>query len=159
MNIGLGGLTMNVADGTSAKLTHYSEFFIGILGIWRKIAAFFRPFAGKGSEEIHLLLGLPWFHAVDAKLRIKDSIIEIGDVTRGEVVTKIQGPKFMESDKYKLVLCPDNRSDQISMSDGDSSDDTEDSDEESESDDDSEDGDLSALFVGKSGKYSDLSKS
>ncbi|RKF60164.1 hypothetical protein OnM2_053030, partial [Erysiphe neolycopersici] len=37
---GFNGLTMNVADGSSARLTHYAEFEVGVHGIWRKVEAF-----------------------------------------------------------------------------------------------------------------------
>ncbi|POS81969.1 hypothetical protein EPUL_005212, partial [Erysiphe pulchra] len=57
---GLNDLTMNVVDGTSARLTHYSQFEIGVLGVWRQVDAFVRPFSSRNSGEIHLLLGLPW---------------------------------------------------------------------------------------------------
>ncbi|KAI0992206.1 hypothetical protein K3495_g15980, partial [Podosphaera aphanis] len=76
---GMNGLTMNVADGTSARLTHYSQFEIGVLGIWRKVEAFVRPFSERNADEIHLLLGLPWLHTVCAKISVKESMIEIGD--------------------------------------------------------------------------------
>ncbi|POS81973.1 hypothetical protein EPUL_006544, partial [Erysiphe pulchra] len=103
---GFEGLTMNVADGTSAELTHYAEFEIGVLGIWRRIEAFVRPFNEKNIHEVHLLLGMPWLHAVDAKIRIRESIIETGDTQRGEKVVKVEGPQFIESELHKLVLCP-----------------------------------------------------
>lgn len=64
---GMNGLTTNVADGTSARLTHYSQFEIGVFGIWRKVEAFVRPFSGKDNAEVQLLLGLPWLHTVCAK--------------------------------------------------------------------------------------------
>ncbi|POS82380.1 hypothetical protein EPUL_006396, partial [Erysiphe pulchra] len=106
---GFEGLTMNVADGTSAELTHYSEFEIGVLGVWRKIEAFVRPFTTSNIDEVHLLLGLPWLHAVDAKIKIRESIIEIGDIQKGENVVNIEGPQFVESESHKLVLCPKNK--------------------------------------------------
>jgi hypothetical protein len=87
---GFSGLTMHVADGTSAELTHYAVFEIGVRGIWRKIEAFVRPYGG--PEELHLLLGMPWLHTVDAKFFIRESVIELGDVKRGEQIVKIQGP-------------------------------------------------------------------
>ncbi|KAI0997508.1 hypothetical protein K3495_g10678 [Podosphaera aphanis] len=83
------GITMNVADGTSAQLTHYATIEIGALGIWKKVEAFVRPFGKENERDIHLLLGMPWLRAVDAKIRIRDSIIEIGDSERGETVMKI----------------------------------------------------------------------
>ncbi|RKF76093.1 hypothetical protein GcM1_229024 [Golovinomyces cichoracearum] len=61
---GFIGLTMNVADGTSARFTHYSQFEIGVLGVWRKVEVFVRPFSKRNSGEVHLLLGLPLLHTV-----------------------------------------------------------------------------------------------
>lgn len=139
----MAGLTMNVADGTSARLTHYSQFEIGVLGIWRKVEAFVRPFSGKDTTEVHLLLGLPWLHTVCAKLWIKESIIEIGDPERGEKCVKIQGPVFVESEEHKLVLCPGRKKEMVYVES--SSDDSEDSDSEI-SDESSDDDSLSDIF-------------
>ncbi|RKF84328.1 hypothetical protein GcM1_115005 [Golovinomyces cichoracearum] len=100
------GLTMNFADGTSAELSYFSKFEIGVMGIWRKVEAFVRPFSNENNEEVHLLLGMPWLHVVDAKIRIRVSIIEIGDRDQGEAIVKLQGPKFVESEVHKLILCP-----------------------------------------------------
>ncbi|POS82401.1 hypothetical protein EPUL_005000, partial [Erysiphe pulchra] len=100
------GLTMNVADETSAELTHYAEFEIGVLGVWRRIEAFVRPFNANKIDEIHLLLGMSWLHAVDAKILIRESIIEIGDTQKGKKVVKVEGPQFIESELHELVLCP-----------------------------------------------------
>ncbi|RKF59009.1 hypothetical protein OnM2_063021 [Erysiphe neolycopersici] len=143
---GFNGLTMNVADGTSSKLSYFSEFEIGVMGIWRKVEAFVRPFSSEYDEEVHLLLGMPWLHAVDAKIRIRDSIIEIGDEAQTEAIVKLQGPKFVESEIRKLILCPKekidarvNKTDYVESS-------SEDGDDESfwESEEDSDDIDLSS---------------
>lgn len=99
-------LTMNVADGTAAELTHYAAFQVGVCGIWRKVEVFIRPYNGKNVDEIHLQLGMPWLHAVNANIRIRDLIIEIGDPARGEKIVLIKGPKFVESAYHKLVLHP-----------------------------------------------------
>ncbi|KAI0997595.1 hypothetical protein K3495_g10593 [Podosphaera aphanis] len=107
--IGLNGLLVKVADGTSAKLTHYSEFGVGSLGIRRTMRAFVRPLSDSNAMDMHLLLGLPWLHDVDARIRIRDSIIEMGDQASGEKVVRIQGPKLMRDDKNKLILCPANK--------------------------------------------------
>ncbi|KAI0992011.1 hypothetical protein K3495_g16175 [Podosphaera aphanis] len=154
---GMHGLTMNVADGTSARLTHYSQFEIGVLGIWRTVEAFVRPFSDKNADEVHLLLGLPWLHTVCAKIWVKESIIEVGDPERGERVVKIQGPMFVEGDAHKLVLCPMTKKNVTfeDMSSDDSEDDTD-----TDDDDSSDDEDLSDLFENKnSGKKCDLSMS
>ncbi|RKF63464.1 hypothetical protein OnM2_025123 [Erysiphe neolycopersici] len=103
---GFDGMTMNVADVTSAQLSHYASFELGVLGVWRKVEAFVRPFNKDNCWDIHLLLGMPWLHAVDARIRIRGLIIEISDSAIGEKIMKIKGPKFVESEKHKLVLCP-----------------------------------------------------
>ncbi|RKF77345.1 hypothetical protein GcM1_220050b [Golovinomyces cichoracearum] len=97
---------MNVADGTSAQLTHYFEFEIGVLGVWRKVEAFVRPFSSENIDDMHLIWGIPWLHEFNAIKRRKKSIIEIGDPERGERVIKLQGPEFMTSEHHKLVLYP-----------------------------------------------------
>ncbi|KAI0998241.1 hypothetical protein K3495_g9953 [Podosphaera aphanis] len=154
---GMYGLTMNVVDATSTRLTHYSQFEIGVLGIWRKVEAFVRPFSDRNADEVHLLLGLPWLHTVCAKIWVKKSIIEIGDTERGETVVKIPGPIFVEGDVHKLVLCPKTKRNVKFEEDiSDDSDEDTDTDDEDSSDDE----DLSDLFPGKnSGKKCDLSMS
>lgn len=144
---GFNGLTMNVADGSSAKLTHYSQFEIGVLGIWPKVEAFVRPFSDDNREEVHLLLGLPWLHTVDAKIRIKDSIIRIGDKEKGEKLVDIKGPKLVESEGHKLVLCQNKnaRLDDFEESES-SSDESEELDSESDDDDGTDEEDLLEIF-------------
>lgn len=87
-DIGYHNLTMNVADGRSAKLTHCCTLTIGVLGVWRKVDAFVRPYDESNKTEVHLLLGMPWLHSVDAKIHIRASKIELGDVKRGEKVVE-----------------------------------------------------------------------
>ncbi|KAI1006690.1 hypothetical protein K3495_g1529 [Podosphaera aphanis] len=153
---GMNGLTMNVADGTSARLTHYSKFEIGVIGIWRKVEAFVRPFSERNADEAHLLLGLPWLHTVCAKIWVKESMIEIGDPERGEKVEKIQGLTFVEGNEHKLVLCPKRRKKVVFVESS-----CEESESDSNTDEDfSDEEDLSELFAEKrSGKNSDLSMS
>ncbi|KAI1003139.1 hypothetical protein K3495_g5064 [Podosphaera aphanis] len=159
---GLNSLTMNVADGSSSRLTHYSEFEIGVCGIWHKIEAFIRPSREKDADEIHLLLGLPWLHSVDARIEIRDSKIEIGDRARGEGVETIQGPNFIESAQHKLVLYPVNsESKESRMEIEGSSDDSRESEMDSEKDENSsDDEDFSNIFIENIlKKKKDLSKS
>lgn len=146
---GYNGLTTNMADGSSARLTHYSIFEIGVCGIWRKIEAFIRPSWESNADEIYLLLGLPWLHSVDARIEIRESKIEIGDKARGKEVKMIQGPKFIESAQHKLVLYPLNTEAKGSQKDvEDSSDDSIDSEIDSEEDEDSSDDEnLSDIFL------------
>ncbi|KAI0997730.1 hypothetical protein K3495_g10460 [Podosphaera aphanis] len=148
---------MNVADGTSARLTHCSRFEIGVLGIWRTVEAFVRPFSERNANEVHILLGLPWLHTVCAKIWVKESIIEIDDPERGEKIVKIQGPILIEGDEHKLVLCPKTKKSVMleDMSSDDSEEDTDTTDDYS-----SDDEDLSELFDDKSSeKEEDLSMS
>jgi hypothetical protein len=103
---GFSGLTMNVADGNIAELTHYATFKIGVYGIWRRVEAFVRPCNERNVDDIHLLLGMPWLHSVNAKILIRESVIEIGDPSVGERTVRIQGPQFVECKNHKLVLHP-----------------------------------------------------
>ncbi|RKF60417.1 hypothetical protein OnM2_051053 [Erysiphe neolycopersici] len=103
---GYHNLTMNVADGRAAKLTHCCTLTIGVLGIWRTVEAFVRPFDKGNETDLHLLLGMPWLHSVDAKIFIRASKIELGDVKRGEDIKELKGPQFTESTHNKLILRP-----------------------------------------------------
>ena len=49
---------------------------------------------------------MPWLYTVNAKILIRDSIIEIGDHCRREKIVKIQGPQFIEYPHHKLILHP-----------------------------------------------------
>ncbi|RKF56292.1 hypothetical protein OnM2_082045 [Erysiphe neolycopersici] len=104
---GFSGLTMNTADGSATELSHFVSFRIGVGGIWRRIDAFVRPVIKKGGEQdLHLLLGLPWLHEVNASIYIRDSKIILGDSQLKEQVVEIQGPTFAASNSHKLILYP-----------------------------------------------------
>ncbi|RKF62142.1 hypothetical protein OnM2_035106 [Erysiphe neolycopersici] len=124
---GFSGLTMNVANGTSSPLKFFSSFRINVMGISRNVEAF-------NEKELNLLLGLPWLHDANAKIYMRDSIIEIGDPDRSENVLKVKGPEFTQSSQNKLILhlkTPKSKDFRMNCSDSSS----EDSDEsESESD-------------------------
>jgi hypothetical protein len=102
---GFSGLTMNTACGGVSELTHFMSFEMGVFGIWRRIDAFIRPNNARG-RELHLLLGLPWLHSVNAEILIRSSQIRLGDPERGEKTVIIQGPVFMESEGNRLILYP-----------------------------------------------------
>ncbi|RKF65889.1 hypothetical protein OnM2_001003 [Erysiphe neolycopersici] len=98
-------MEMNVANETSAKLSYFSEFEVGVMRIWRKIEAFVGQFSTENDDEVYLLLGMPWLHAVDAKIKIRDSIIKIGDKGYAVAIIKLQYPKFVDSETHKLIFC------------------------------------------------------
>ena len=104
--LGYNNLTMNVADGRATRLTQCCTLRVGVLGIWRTIEAFVRPYDEKDEKDIHMLLGLPWLHSVDAKMFIRASKIELGDIKRGEDVVELRGPQFTVSPSNKLILQP-----------------------------------------------------
>jgi hypothetical protein len=104
---GWSGLTMNTADGNSSPLELYTTFQMGVLGIWRSVYAFIRPETkGVNSLELGLILGLPWLDDVDAKIRIRASTIDIGDIGIGEKIAQIKGPVFVPSGQHRLILHP-----------------------------------------------------
>ena len=41
---------------------------------------------------------------MDARIAIRDSIVEIGDKSQGEKVIEIRGPIFVSSSEHKLIL-------------------------------------------------------
>lgn len=67
---------------------------MGVFGIQQENEAFVWPFSESDSGEVHLLLGIPLLHSVNAKIQIRKSIIEIGDKFRGEKMEITQGPKL-----------------------------------------------------------------
>lgn len=96
-----------------------------------------RPVSDNNREEILLLLGLPWFYTIYAKIRIKDSIIQIGDKKTGESFIDLKVQKLVDSEGHKLALCQDKNTRQDYFEDTDSS--SNDSEElDSDSDDDDE---------------------
>ncbi|KAI0996884.1 hypothetical protein K3495_g11298 [Podosphaera aphanis] len=104
---GFSWLTMKTADGGVSELSHFVSFKIGVFGIWRKIDAFIRPTQRKNNElDLNLLLGLPWLHAVNARIYIRESRITIEDPGINEQVLAIQGPTFFQSNTHKLILYP-----------------------------------------------------
>ncbi|CAD6500186.1 BgTH12-04289 [Blumeria graminis f. sp. triticale] len=104
---GFSGLTMNTADGSATELSHFVSFDIGVCRIWRRIDAFVRPVVKKNGElDLHLLLGIPWLHDVNAGIFIRDSKIILGDPKLNEAKAAIVGPTFMSSSGHKLVLYP-----------------------------------------------------
>lgn len=105
---GYAGVSYGTADGVMHRLEHFVSLEIGIKGIWRKLDAFVRPASGTNDTELSLLLGLPWMHAVDAKLNICKSILTIGGNIKEEKPVTIQGPLFepQPSSHLNLVLHP-----------------------------------------------------
>lgn len=69
--------------------------------------AFVRPVVKKGGElDLHLLLGLPWLHEVNASNFIRDSKIILCDSRLKKQIVENQGPKFAASNSHKLILYP-----------------------------------------------------
>jgi hypothetical protein len=97
---------MNTADGNSSPLVAYTNFMIGVHGIWRRVYAFIRPETETNHRELALLLGLPWLQDVDAKIHIRRSSIEIGDPAIGEKPVTVQGLLFIQSSEHRLILHP-----------------------------------------------------
>jgi hypothetical protein len=92
-------LYMSTAGMGKQALSHWTHFFISVAGIEREIWAFVRPVAGK---RLSLLLGLPFLESVDAKLHIRNEIIELGDAARGETVVMLKTPqKFVYAIEVK----------------------------------------------------------
>ncbi|RKF80392.1 hypothetical protein GcM1_193012 [Golovinomyces cichoracearum] len=124
----------------------------------RKVEVFVRPFLSENIDDVHLILGIPWLHEVNAIIRIKRSIIEIGDPERGERVIKLQGPEFITSEHHKLVLYPrDKPKNSVSLNQRKSSDD-EPGESESEFKDLSDEVSMSEISS-RAGNKIDLSKS
>ena len=103
---GFSGVSYGTADGVMHQLEQFVSFELGVKGIWRKVFAFVRPSAGPRDTELGLLLGLPWLHAVDAKIGICESVLTIGGNLEGEKPVTLRGPLFAPSSHLNLVLHP-----------------------------------------------------
>ncbi len=97
-------IRMVTADGEACVLTHFTTLIFTCRNVRRTVQAFIRP--GSTMSQLQLLLGLPWLHDVDGHLHIRNSTLEIGDISIGEHRVKIQGPKFIQSRRHKLMLQP-----------------------------------------------------
>lgn len=83
--------------------------------------------------------------------KIKDSLIQIRDVERGEKMIEIRGPKVVESEGHKLVLCQSPESEKEVEENESSSDESE---NQGSDDDDDDEGDWSGIFnENEMGKY------
>ncbi|OQO11727.1 hypothetical protein B0A48_03454 [Cryoendolithus antarcticus] len=80
-------IRMTVADGKTCELTHWASFQVRVQGIKRSVWALACP---TDSRDIALLLGIPYLDSVDAQIRVRSTMIEIGDKARGEKIVKVQ---------------------------------------------------------------------
>ena len=103
---GQSGLTMNTVDRNSSLLVAYTNFMMGVHGIWRRVYAFIRPETETNHGELALLLGLPQLEDINAKIYIRYSLIEIGDPAIREKPVTVQGLLFIYSSEYRLILHP-----------------------------------------------------
>ena len=93
-----GRVSMRTIDGTEIHLLEYVNMHLGVSGIWRDIQCFLLPDAKPSQilttaqkDKVQLLLGIPWLFDVNAIIHIKDSMIQIGDASKGEYVQSING--------------------------------------------------------------------
>ncbi|KAI6247177.1 hypothetical protein HI914_05024 [Erysiphe necator] len=98
-------ITMGTADGASHRITEWVSFVFVSGGITRHVHAFVRPDKGM-TNDLFLLLGLPWLHSVKAVINIVKSQIRIGDKRLGEKRTTLQGPTFEFTKHHRLLLEP-----------------------------------------------------
>jgi hypothetical protein len=130
--IGFRGLTMRTADHTEHPLLYWVTFEVGVQGIWRQVRCFVSPqvvvMPSFMEEPVSLLLGIPWLFSVNAVISIRESKIEVGDVSLGETVRVVQGPELVFSSEHRILMYPKKR---IAREIDDSSE----SDESSESED------------------------
>ncbi|RKF62841.1 hypothetical protein OnM2_030045 [Erysiphe neolycopersici] len=103
-DIGYHNLTMNVADARSAKLTHCCTLTIGVLGVWRKVDAFVRPFDESHKTEVRRQK-LSWVHEEEEEEDSSNCSSEFyseSDSSSDEV--EVEGRVAAESDKRKKYI-------------------------------------------------------
>ena len=100
-------LTMRTSEGREKILKHFVTFELGVSNVWRMVQCFVlcKDTAKQhSSDEVQLLLGMPWLYDANAVINIRDSSVDIGDPSRGEVVKCIQGPQQRFSEEHNLIM-------------------------------------------------------
>jgi len=99
---------MRTADHRDTLLHYWIFLEIGIEGIWRTIRLFVGPESTSTSEtdDLSLILGLPWLYAVNATFSIRGSSILVGDSAIGETPREIIGPEMEFCKNHNLLMYP-----------------------------------------------------
>ena len=107
-DMGFAGLSMRCADHRETPMKYFIDLQVGVQNIWRETRAFVAPeqTGSVVSQPISLLLGLPWLWAVDARFGIRQSRIDVGDVSKGETVRSVIGPELVFCRDHNLILYP-----------------------------------------------------
>ncbi|KEQ83932.1 hypothetical protein M438DRAFT_335659 [Aureobasidium pullulans EXF-150] len=87
--LNLPNIRMTMPNGARCELKYWTHFNVQVENITRRVWAFVCPEEGR---SISLLLGIPYLESVDAHIRVRESVIEIGDKSKGESVTSIAAP-------------------------------------------------------------------
>lgn len=93
---------MRTASGQLNPLLGWCSVSIGVEGVWRDIKCFVSPPTGK--VHLILLLGIPWFHSVDAKISVREAAITIGNAGRSETPRSIVGPELVHFPKVSACF-------------------------------------------------------
>jgi hypothetical protein len=90
-------------------LLHYWIFLeIGIEGIWRTIRLFVGPESTStlGTDDLSLILSLPWLYAVNTTFLIRGSSILVSDSAINKIPREIIGPEMEFCKNYNLLIYP-----------------------------------------------------
>lgn len=108
-DVGFAGLTIKTADHRETLLHHWVYLELGVEDIWRQIRCFVGPelqSPSPGSDQLSLLLRIPWLYSVNAIIGICGSKIEIGNPLQGETIQDVVGPELVFSRDYNLLIYP-----------------------------------------------------
>lgn len=64
------------------------------------------PLSSIATEPLSLLLGIPWYYSVNARISIRSSTIEIGDPSLGEEVRNDVGLDLVFCQDHNLLMYP-----------------------------------------------------
>ena len=128
-------LVMNTAGVGSVQLTHWTCLKLKVAGVERDVWAFVSPAL---RPNMSLLLGVPYLASVDAKLHIREEVIELGDSSRGENVVLLKAPPRGSANAKLHVKHPSVNTQQAQLKNKDDSTEPESEDTEFESEDEDE---------------------
>ena len=102
-----GALKMRTSEGRERELKEFTTFDLGVSTVWRTVQCFVLPTditKRHSSDDVQLLLGMPWLHDANAIINIRDSSVDIGDPLRGESLERIRGPRLRFRKDHSLIM-------------------------------------------------------
>jgi hypothetical protein len=106
--VGFAGMSIRTTDHKDTLLHYWIFLKIGIKDIWRTIRLFVRPESTNtsGTDNLSLILGLPWLYAINATFSIRGSSILVSDSAISKTPREIIGPEIEFCKDHNLLIYP-----------------------------------------------------